>query len=169
MLICSFKFQIPLVTLILQSHKIAQQHNIIQSRADKVNLSSFFQSVTKMMDRIRKFQILNTQIFSILNKYLTPADNSQQIIIVKELEPPPPPEIPDKGTEDETKDDTEDTQKSGDTGDEADYAEITDDVEQNNNEKDIDVQVLPSESESSENINLYQSLEHIAPDNDDDE
>ena len=34
-----------------------------------------FQPLKRMVDRVRKFQILNNQIFAVLNKYLKPCDS----------------------------------------------------------------------------------------------
>ncbi len=46
-----------------------------------------------MVDRIRKFQILNNQIFAILNKYLRPASGGHDpLLTVKEIDPPEPDE-----------------------------------------------------------------------------
>ena len=39
-----------------------------------------------MVDRVRKFQILNMQIFSVLDKYL--GDPSSPVMEVRHLEPP---------------------------------------------------------------------------------
>ena len=41
----------------------------------KASLFLFFQPLKRMVDRIRKFQILNNQIFAVLNKYLKPGDS----------------------------------------------------------------------------------------------
>lgn len=42
-----------------------------------------------MVDRIRRFQVLNAQIFSMLNKYLTPAQiDRNQMEQVKCFQPP---------------------------------------------------------------------------------
>ena len=48
-----------------------------------------------MVDRIRKFQILNNQIFSILHKYLQPMETDDEtFLLVKEIDPPEPdPEL----------------------------------------------------------------------------
>ena len=48
-----------------------------------------------MVDRIRKFQILHNQIFSILHKYLKPmATDDETSLVVKEIDPPQPdPEL----------------------------------------------------------------------------
>ncbi len=44
-----------------------------------------------MVDRIRKFQILNNQIFAILNKYLRPAQGGHDpLLTIKEIDPPEP-------------------------------------------------------------------------------
>ena len=39
-----------------------------------VRCVNLFQPLKKMVDRIRKFQILNNQIFAVLNKYLKSSD-----------------------------------------------------------------------------------------------
>ena len=53
---------------------------------------SLFQSLTKMVDRIRKFQILNDQIFAIVNVHLY--ESASQAIVaptaVKHFDPPSP-------------------------------------------------------------------------------
>ena len=55
----------------------------------------YLQSVTKMVDRIRKFQILHNQIFAVLHKYLKPMEaDDETFMIIKEIDPPPPdPEL----------------------------------------------------------------------------
>ena len=55
----------------------------------------YLQSVTKMVDRIRKFQILHNQIFAVLHKYLKPIEaDDETFMIIKEIDPPPPdPEL----------------------------------------------------------------------------
>ena len=55
----------------------------------------FLQSVTKMVDRIRKFQILNNQIFALLDKYLEPANRRAQDAYGVKLEHQDPPTGPE--------------------------------------------------------------------------
>lgn len=43
-----------------------------------------------MVDRIRRFQVLNSQIFSILNKYLKSADGEGSNVEHVRCFPPPP-------------------------------------------------------------------------------
>ncbi len=44
-----------------------------------------------MVDRIRKFQILHNQIFSVLSKYLKPMQTAEEaVLLIKQIEPPPP-------------------------------------------------------------------------------
>ncbi len=38
-------------------------------------LSFLPQPLKRMVDRVRKFQILNNQVFAVLNKYLKPSDS----------------------------------------------------------------------------------------------
>lgn len=47
------------------------------------------QQLKKMADRIRKFQILNNQIFSVLNKYLSNGDSEDTPIEHVRCYPPP--------------------------------------------------------------------------------
>jgi cytoplasmic FMR1 interacting protein len=56
-----------------------------------ISLLLFFpqQQLKKMVDRIRKFQILNNQIFAVLNKYLHTNDaDSMPIEHVRCFQPP---------------------------------------------------------------------------------
>ena len=50
----------------------------------------------RMVDRIRRFQVLNSQIFSVLNKYLSSSSNSagsEQVEHVKCFQPPIHPAV----------------------------------------------------------------------------
>ena len=52
----------------------------------------FLQDVTKMTDRIRKFQILNMQIFSVLEKFMSRSDQLIQSVErpIVHIAPPAP-------------------------------------------------------------------------------
>ncbi|KAK7504118.1 hypothetical protein BaRGS_00004422, partial [Batillaria attramentaria] len=56
------------------SYHLLQVHRIDMKTVKEDNIKGF--SLKKIADRIRKFQILNTQIFSTLNKYLQSDDDS---------------------------------------------------------------------------------------------
>ncbi|XP_013092807.2 cytoplasmic FMR1-interacting protein 1 homolog isoform X1 [Biomphalaria glabrata] len=56
-------------------------------------------NLKKMVDRIRKFQILNNQIFAVLNLHLTPDGNSRVLLPldqVQRFQPPVPPRMQSK-------------------------------------------------------------------------
>lgn len=53
-------------------------------------LSLFLQNLKRMVDRIRRFQVLNSQIFAVLNKYLKSNDVEGSNVEHVRCFPPPP-------------------------------------------------------------------------------
>ena len=56
-------------------HVVILASSVLESQIPTVTFFVLFlQPLKKMVDRIRKFQILNNQIFAVLNKYLKSSD-----------------------------------------------------------------------------------------------
>lgn len=50
---------------------------------------NIFQNLKRMVDRIRRFQVLNSQIFAVLNKFLKSGDNDGLSVEHVRCFPPP--------------------------------------------------------------------------------
>lgn len=53
------------------------------------SFSIFLQRLKRMVDRIRRFQVLNSQIFAVLNKYLKSGDSDATSVEHVRCFPPP--------------------------------------------------------------------------------
>lgn len=68
---------------------VSFDHQKILTTVLKILFLFFQQPIKKMVDRIRRFQVLNSQIFSILNKYLSTATmDANTVEKVKCFNPP---------------------------------------------------------------------------------